>query len=122
LEKFPDAPVISNLDYEGMGKGGWQRVKERHEPMHQLTLRSELVRSNLQRCLRESENGQCLLEPQGDRSRWVRIPYIGDRPSIHVNHSEGRFTSHGEVCYNAVPWATVHPYWGEWERYLEVKS
>ena len=33
------APVASNLDYEGLNATGWLKVKERHEPMHQMAMR-----------------------------------------------------------------------------------
>ena len=35
----PGANVVSNLDYEGLNSTGWLAVKDRHEPMHQLSMR-----------------------------------------------------------------------------------
>ena len=83
----PAAPVVSNLDYEGLNGTGWLGVKERHEPLHQLSMRYDLAVANLDRCEREAvATGQCLLEPQGDRADWVRLPPRGKMPAIHINH------------------------------------
>src|SRR5262249_7173805 len=101
----PTAPVVSNLDYEGLNATGFLEVKERHEPMHQLSLRREYALANLERCLKHFAEGtpDTLLEPdsgpRGDRSSWVRLPPEGRRPSLHINF-KGRFTSHGEVVYH----------------------
>lgn len=234
----PAAPVVSNLDYIGLSDTGWQRVREWHEPLHQLTLRWEVFQRNLARAEEEAKTGKpVLLEPQeyqphgaglhgydmdhtingtglaplpgrpfvvitgrplcdgehrrtlaelkrdgihepaevclrdtakyGDsdegiaghkaeqitrlgvrefwednprqvelirracpgvtvhqvrgggfdaRSNWVRLaPSSGDvpMPAVHVNHKQGRFTSHGEVCYEPVGYSLWHPHWGE---------
>jgi hypothetical protein len=111
----PTSPVVSNLDYIGLSAQGWQPVRERHEPMHQLSMRYSFALENLQRAAKEAESGSALLEPQGDRSNWVRLPPtpgLGLAPAVHVNHTAGRFTSHGEVVY-APAAATIHPHWGE---------
>lgn len=58
------APVASNLDYEGLNATGWLKVKERHEPMHQLAMRRDVALVNLARaeedCVRQ---GWAYLEP-----------------------------------------------------------
>ena len=46
----PLAPVVSNLDYEGLNATGFLDVKERHEPMHQLSLQADYAINNLARC------------------------------------------------------------------------
>lgn len=117
--------VVSNLDYEGLNKTGWLAVKERHEPLHQLSLWRPFAEWNFQRAHADCDRqGWCYLEPQGDRSNWVRLPpSAGQRvsmPAIHVNF-DGRFTSHGEVCYDPVAKSTVHPHWGKFEQYWPGK-
>jgi hypothetical protein len=114
----PSAPVVSNMDYEGLNATGWLAVRERHEPMHQLSLRRDVAIENLARCERDflAAVPGTLLEPQsgpdGDRSNWARIPYTGAMPSIHVNF-HGRFTSHGEVVYEQDSHGKVmHRFWG----------
>jgi hypothetical protein len=81
-----EVPVVSNLDYEGLNATGWLAVKERHEPNHQLALRRDVFFANLDRAQAECDKqGWCLLEPQGDRNDWVRLPPVGLTPAIHVN-------------------------------------
>ncbi len=82
----PDAPVVSNLDYEGLNETGWLKVKERHEPLFALSMRYDFMVENLARCEADClAQGWCLLEPQGDRHDWVRIPPTGRMPMIHIN-------------------------------------
>lgn len=60
----PSAPVVSNLDYEGLSPDGWQAVKERHEPLHQIAVRKSAFESNVARCKADCDRqGWCLLEP-----------------------------------------------------------
>ncbi len=80
------APVVSNLDYEGLNATGWLRVRERHEPLHQLSMRKDIALTNLERAEADCKrDGWALLEPQGDRNDWVRLAPVGLAPSIHVN-------------------------------------
>lgn len=113
----PNAPVVSNLDYEGLSPDGWQTIRERHEPLHQLAMRRERFDNNVVRCKADCDKqGWCLLEPEGDRGDWVRLKVNGEMPSIHVNYGcdgQGqRFTSHGSVCYNKGKHGE-HSYWGD---------
>lgn len=117
----PGCTVVSNLDYEGLNATGFLAVRERHEPMHQLSLRRDFALANLDRCLKHFAAGtpDTLLEPdsgpRGDRSKWVRLPPLGEKPSLHVNF-KGRFTSHGEVVYYQHSYGkVVHRYWGRAE-------
>ena len=114
----PDASVVSNLDYEGLNGSGWLAVKERHEPMHQLSMRLLPACRNLDRAMDDCDRqGWAYLEPQGDRADWVRLPYYGIQPAIHINHDK-RFTSHGEVCYEASSnGKLIHRYWGDFRDY-----
>lgn len=84
----PNADVVSHLDYIGLNATGWLNVKERHEPLHQLAMRAARAKENLQRAAGECERqGWAYLEPDHARDRrwWVRIPYEGFAPSVHVN-------------------------------------
>lgn len=123
----PEALVVSNLDYEGLCASGWQHVKERHEPLHQLSMRYSLAVNNLGRAEDDAlRQGWCLLEPQGSRDNWARIPPKGIMPSIHVNHTHGRFTSHGEVVFATPGYTQIHPFWGPmidyWPEVVEISQ
>jgi len=113
----PGARVVSNQDYEGLNATGWLRVKDRHEPLHQLSLRYDVALENLDRAEADcGRQGWAYLEPDhdGGRADWVRIPPAGVMPAVHVNHTAGRLTSHGEAVYEAVSSVgPVHRFWGD---------
>jgi hypothetical protein len=125
IARNPDAPVVSHLDYIGLNGTGWQRVKDRHEPLHQLALRWDTFQANIARAEKEAIGGaQVVLEPDhgGDRSAWVRISSndlsgMSGTPSVHVNHNAGRFTGHGDVCYEPRGVSLWHAHWGEARRW-----
>lgn len=80
-------------------------------------MRRDTALSNLYRAEADyARQGWAYLEPQGDRSDWLRLPATGRSPSIHVNH-EKRFTSHGEVCYEQISTCASHPVWGDFRRW-----
>ena len=80
------APVVSNLDYIGLNATGWLAIKELHEPLHELSMRRDVFFANLDRAERDCKiNGVALLEPQDDRSDWVRLPQHGLCPNVHCN-------------------------------------
>lgn len=127
----PTAKVISHLNYEGLNHTGWQSVRERHEPLHQLGIQFDYAKQNFFRALKEASRPKpddwAYLEPDSEvvgttiiskRSNWVRIlwdPTV--QPSVHVNRKTGRFTTHGDVCYLPVADRKVHPFWGDFRYY-----
>ena len=126
LEDNPQSDVISNQNYIGLNETGWLTVKQRDEPMHQLTIRFAFALINLDRALADcKKQGWAYLEPHhGEQRRnWTRLmPVLGDAgnltmASVHVNHKNGRFTSHGEVVFNQVSTTQNHPHWGEAKKY-----
>jgi hypothetical protein len=117
LAAHPTADGVVNLDYEGANPRGWCRNKERHEPMHQMTLRWDAAVENIHGKIGECLKwGNCCVEPD-DKAPYVRIQPKGDRPAIHLQHAH-RFTSHHEACYESEPWTKRHPYWGNVESFL----
>lgn len=120
LARHPHATGTSNRDYIGLNPTGWLPVRERHEPLHQLALRPDVFLANLDRAEADCrEQGWCYLEP-ADKSGLVALDpperkLAPPMPAVHVNHA-ARFTSHGEVVYEAYSGGRVeHPYWGRAE-------
>ena len=117
---FPNAQVVSHTDYIGLNATGWLGVKERHEPMHQLGIRWDKMRANLERAAADcARQGWTNVEPDhdSDRSTWLRLTGVG-MPAVHVNHTKDRFTAHGEVCYHQDSGGVVtHGYWGKAAHY-----
>ncbi len=120
------AIVVSNLDYEGMNATGWLAVRERHEPMHQLSLRYDVAIANLERAEADCKRqGWAFLEPNHDdepgrAAQWARTRVKGVMPSIHINHTAGRLTSHGETVFHPTSGGkTYHPFWGDFAQYWD---
>lgn len=116
LLDHPDLDGVSNLDYIGLNETGWLNVKDRHEPMHQLSLRYMYALSHLEhlvkRCILD---GYDLLEPH-DKSRLAKISFNGQKPACHVNHSR-HFTSHYKIYEEDSGGCTTHAYWGHYLTY-----
>lgn len=81
----PAAPVVSNLDYEGLNATGWLQVKDRHEPLHQLSMRYDVAVANLDRCEKEAvATGSCLLEPSSVHAPRVFPGYAEVEPGLWI--------------------------------------
>jgi hypothetical protein len=77
----PDATVVSNLDYIGLNASGWLRVRDRHEPLHQLSVRYDEALANLDRAEAEAEAaGMCELEPE-PHHRYQRAAMVRETES-----------------------------------------
>ncbi len=83
--KNPVAPVVSHLDYIGLNATGWLAVRERHEPLHQLSMRYSVALANLARAEAEAlATGQCLLEPDSEPVAVAPPPAItSEDPASH---------------------------------------
>ncbi|QJW98702.1 glycosyltransferase [Frigoriglobus tundricola] len=118
LAAHPDAPVVSNLECIGLNATGWLRLREQHEPLHQLTLRWAEYEKHIAWARAAAATGKPVeLEPKGDTATWARVGSPVGMSSVHVNHTAGRNTTHGEVCYEPQGYALFHPHWGpaqEW--------
>jgi hypothetical protein len=116
FEAHQEAYGASNLDYIGLNETGWVQVHTRHEPMHQLSLRYDFARFHFECVLRKCIiDGAELLEPN-DKSRFVQMPFVGERPNCHINNSR-HFTSHFSIYERDSNGLTVHPYWGDFRGY-----
>ena len=118
LAANPAAPVVSNLECIGLNATGWQKLREQHEPLHQLTLRWDEYVKHIGWARAAVAGGRPVeLEPKSDKATWTRVGSPVGMASVHVNHTAGRNTTHGEVCYEPVGYSLWHPHWGpaqEW--------
>jgi hypothetical protein len=116
FEANPEAYGVSNLDYIGMNHTGWVKVHTRHEPMHQLSLRHDFAKYHFECVLKKCIiDGAEMLEPN-DKSMFIQIPFVGEKPSCHLNHSR-HFTTHFTIYDKDSNGLTVHPYWGDYKNY-----
>ena len=120
-ESFRSNPLtVINLDYIGMNQTGWLDVVQRDEPMHQFSFQYQTARKHFDLLVKEAVlNGNVILE--GNKYSKITIPYKGDKPSCHINHSK-HFTSHFNCYAKESKGKTIHPYWGEFRKYYPANE
>jgi hypothetical protein len=117
---YPDiAPgsVITNMNYIGVNKNGWQGVPVKHEPFHQMTMRFDEAIKHCESILENAlVTNSGLIEPQIPniiRNKWECI-----NPSVHINHGS-HFTSHFSI-YSTTDLKEHDNYWGDHKDYLKL--
>jgi hypothetical protein len=117
---YPDvAPgtVITNMNYMGVNKNGWQGVPVKHEPFHQMTMRFDEAIKHCESILENAlVTNSGMIEPQIPnivRKKWNCI-----NPAVHINHG-GHFTSHFSI-YSTTDLKNHDEYWGEHKDYLNL--
>jgi hypothetical protein len=117
---YPDVKegeVITNMNYMGICKDGFQSVPTKHEPFHQMTMRFDEAIAHCESILGNAlVNNSGLIEPQVGsiiRSKWEC-----KNPSIHINHGH-HFTSHYSI-YSSTDLRQTNPYWGNHDKYVDL--
>lgn len=109
--------VITNMNYMGINKSGWQGVPVKHEPFHQMTMRFDEAIKHCESILENAlVTNSGLIEPQIPniiRRKWNCI-----NPAVHINHG-GHFTSHFSI-YSTTDIKDYDPYWGKHSDYLHL--
>jgi hypothetical protein len=117
---YPDVSlgtVITNMNYMGINKSGWQGVPVKHEPFHQMTMRFDEAIKHCESILENAlVTNSGMIEPQIPnilRKKWNCI-----NPAVHINHG-GHFTSHFSI-YSTTDLKNHDEYWGEHKDYLNL--
>jgi hypothetical protein len=109
--------VITNMNYIGLNKEGWQGVPVKHEPFHQMTMKFNEAIKHCESILANAlVTNSGLIEPQIPdiiREKWNCI-----NPAVHVNHG-GHFTSHFSI-YSKTDLKEFDEYWGNHKDYLNL--
>lgn len=109
---FPDfdSGVLTNMNYKGICKNGFQQKTAMHEPLHQMTMIFNEAINHFENLLKEAiKLGQVLVEPNLNKIQW-NCP----NSAIHVNHGK-HFTSHYTIYSKNT--SDLDIYWGtakEW--------
>lgn len=110
--EFKHGYVLTNMNYMGMNRSGFQERTQDDEPFHQMTMRFDDALEHCESILQNAilmNSG--LIEPQNlRRKQWKSI-----HPNVHVNHGH-HFTSHNSIYSKE----TYNPaqYWGNHNDYL----
>jgi hypothetical protein len=109
--------VITNMNYMGINKDGWQGVPVKHEPFHQMTMRFDEAIKHCESILENALiTNSGMIEPQIPniiRKKWNCI-----NPAVHINHG-GHFTSHFSI-YSKTDLKDYDSYWGLHKEYLKL--
>ena len=109
--------VITNMNYIGLIKDGWQEVPVKHEPFHQMTMRFDEAIKHCESILKNALiTNSGLIEPQIPNIK--REKWECKNSSVHVNHG-GHFTSHFSI-YSSTNLKKIDPYWGNSDDYLHL--
>jgi hypothetical protein len=112
---FNNGSVLTNMNYIGMNKNGYQQRGANHEPFHQMTMRYDDAISHCESILENAlVTNSGMIEPQTiQRLQWKCI-----NPAIHINHGK-HFTSHFSI-YRVGNESDKHDYWGDHSKFKHL--
>lgn len=108
-----DNECISNSNYIGLCKNGFQPQSANHKPLSQITMRMDFAIKHFESILPNAiflNSG--LVEPNINIEFWRCA-----NPSIHVNHGR-HFTSHYSIYSKDT--VSENPYWGHYSQYSNL--
>lgn len=115
---FPDFErgfVLTNMNYGGVNKHGWQKRLQDDEPFHQMTMRFE---DAIEHCERILPNALKTNSGNIETDYLTRIQWNCENEAIHINHGV-HFTSHNSIYDKKEPYQS-HPYWGDHFNFIEL--
>lgn len=112
---FPKGTVITNMNYGGINREGWQTRGQDDEPFHQMTMHFDDAIAHCESILANAlVTNSGMIEPQTiPRKQWM-----SKNRAIHINHGS-HFTSHYNV-YRKDNVSSIDPYWGDHSNYLTL--
>jgi hypothetical protein len=114
---YPDfgGGILTNMNYGGMNKDGFQHRGQDDEPMHQMTMRVEDALEHFHDIL-----GNALVTNSGmiESQKMTRNQWKCENQALHINHGS-HFTSHFSI-YKKYDQYPTHPYWGDIQKYLHL--
>jgi hypothetical protein len=112
---FESGQVLTNMNYGGINRDGWQYRGQSDEPFHQMTMRFDDAIKHCEFILPNAlRTNSGMIETQTMK----RIQWESPNQSIHINHGV-HFTSHNSI-YRKDNLYTEHPYWGNHSDYLHL--
>jgi hypothetical protein len=115
---FPDfasGQVLTNMNYGGVCKNGWQKRKQNDEPFHQMTMRLD---DAIAHCLEILPNALVTNSGMIETQNLKRIQWECKNEPVHINHGV-HFTSHNSI-YDKGNLLEEHPYWGNINTYKNL--
>jgi hypothetical protein len=114
-DDFESGQVLTNMNYGGINRDGWQHRGQSDEPFHQMTMRFD---DAIEHCVSILPNALRTNSGMIETQKLKRIQWNSPNQSIHINHGV-HFTSHNSI-YRKDDLYTEHPYWGNHSDYLHL--
>jgi len=112
---FESGQVLTNMNYGGINREGWQHRGQSDEPFHQMTMRFDDAIKHCESILPNAlRTNSGMIETQTMK----RIQWEAPNQAIHINHGI-HFTSHNSI-YRRDNTYIQHPYWGNHSDYLHL--
>jgi hypothetical protein len=112
---FAAGQVLTNMNYGGVCKNGWQKRKQNDEPFHQMTMRLD---DAIAHCLDILPNALVTNSGMIETQKLKRIQWDCPNQPVHINHGV-HFTSHNSI-YDKNNLTQNHPYWGDIDNYKNL--
>ena len=112
---FPSGQVLTNMNYGGVCKSGWQRRTQNDEPFHQMTMRFD---DAIAHCLSILPNALVTNSGMIETQTLKRSQWDCPNQAVHINHGV-HFTSHNSI-YDKRNLTEIHPYWGNINDYKNL--
>ncbi len=112
---FAKGEVLTNMNYGGINKDGWQHRNQNDEPFHQMTMRLE---DAIEHCLNILPNALKVNCGNIETDKLKRSQWASQNEAIHINHCN-HFTPHNSI-YSKENTNATHKYWGNHEDYVDL--
>lgn len=112
---FNNGEMITNMNYGGICKEGWQNRKQDDQPFHQITMRLD---DAIAHCIEILPNALKTNSGMIESQTRKRLTWAAPNQAMHINHGH-HFTSHNSI-YDRSNIYTDHSYWGNYQKYLSM--
>lgn len=112
---FDNGQVLTNMNYGGVCKNGWQKRNQNDEPFHQMTMKFE---DAIAHCLSILPNALVTNSGMIETQTLKRIQWDCPNQPVHINHGV-HFTSHNSI-YDKNNLTLDHQYWGNISEYKNL--
>ena len=112
---FAKGWVMTNMNYGGVCKDGWQKRNQNDEPFHQMTMRLD---DAIAHCLEILPNALVTNSGMIETQKLSRAQWMSENETVHINHGV-HFTSHNSI-YDKNNLTETHPYWGNISNYKNL--
>lgn len=110
-----DGNIICNTNYIGLGKNGFQKLKQHDKPLSQITMKFTYAIDYFVSLL---PNALILNSGNIDKFDTIVSDWQCRNPCVHVNHGL-HFTSHYKV-YSQTDITEYNDYWGDYKKYEDL--